>query len=171
MQSVVACNHQAGPGNGERDVTETAADGIVLAPGPTAPRSARWFVAQWCAQHGLTGDAVDTLLLLTCELVTNAVVYGRSDVSLALASADRSARRVRISVGDENTRLPQWRDADPAALNGRGLVLVEALAERHGIDVTAAGKTVWCDVEVPGRQPAATSRRTPSGCGTHRLSA
>ena len=128
---------------------------VTLAPEPTSSRAARRFVTEWCRRQGVVGDAVDTLLLLTAELVTNAVVHGRSEVTLALTP---SPRRVRVSVGDENARLPQRRDADPGALDGRGLVLVEALADRHGIDVSPDGKIVWFDLEIT---------RTPvlAGCG------
>ena len=121
---------------------------VTLAPEPSSSRAARRFVTRWCEGEGIGGETVDTLVLLTAELVTNAVVYGRSDVTLSLTP---SPRRVRVSVGDENTRLPQRREPDPGALNGRGLVLVEALADRHGIDVSPEGKTVWFDVETPHR--------------------
>ncbi|PPK98106.1 histidine kinase-like protein [Kineococcus xinjiangensis] len=148
---------------------------VTLAPEPTSSRAARRFVADFCEREGIVGEPVDTLLLLTAEVVTNAVVYGRSDVVLTLTS---TARRVRVSVGDENTRLPQRRDPDPDALNGRGLVLVEALAERHGIDVSPEGKTVWFDVDTLALPTAALQApahrpryHTPSGCGTRQLTA
>jgi anti-sigma regulatory factor (Ser/Thr protein kinase) len=114
-----------------------------LAPTPASSRAARHFVADWCIAEGVIGDVVDTLLLLTAELVTNAVLHGRSDVVLRVG---RVGSRVRVGVGDENTRLPQRRESDPEALNGRGMALVEALADAHGIDVEAFGKTVWFDV-------------------------
>jgi len=114
-----------------------------LAPVPMSSRSARHFVADWCIAEGIIGDVVDTLLLLTAELVTNAVLHGRSEVVLRVG---RAGSRVRIGVGDENTRLPQRRESDPEALNGRGMALVEALADAHGIEVEAFGKTVWFDV-------------------------
>ncbi|WP_345710455.1 ATP-binding protein [Kineococcus glutinatus] len=134
---------------------ETAQSDVTLPPDPSASWRARRFVADWCARRSLDEDSVDTLLLLTAELVTNAVLYGRSEVAVSLAA---TARQVRLSVADENTRLPQRRDPDPDALNGRGLLLVEALAERHGIDVSPVGKVVWCDVEVAGSLPGTTRR-------------
>jgi anti-sigma regulatory factor (Ser/Thr protein kinase) len=114
-----------------------------LAPVPLSSRAARHFVADWCIAEGVIGDVVDTVLLLTAELVTNAVLHGRSDVVLRVG---RAGSRVRVAVGDENTRLPQRRETDPEALNGRGMALVEALADAHGVDVGAFGKTVWFDV-------------------------
>jgi anti-sigma regulatory factor (Ser/Thr protein kinase) len=115
----------------------------MLAPVPTSSRAARHFVADWCIAEGVIGDVVDTLLLLTAEVVTNAVLHGRSEVVLRVG---RVGSRVRVAVGDENTRLPQRREVDPEALNGRGIALVEALADAHGIEVDPLGKTVWFDV-------------------------
>ncbi|WP_380172707.1 ATP-binding protein [Kineococcus sp. DHX-1] len=114
-----------------------------LAPVPLSSRAARHFVADWCIGEGVIGDVVDTLLLLTAEVVTNAVLHGRSDVHLRVG---RVGSRVRIAVGDENTRLPMRRESDPEALNGRGIALVEALADAHGVEVDPLGKTVWFDV-------------------------
>ncbi len=114
-----------------------------LAPVPTSSRAARHFVADWCIAEGVIGDVVDTLLLLTAEVVTNAVLHGRSEVVLRVG---RHGSRVRVGVGDENTRLPLRREADPEALNGRGMALVEALADAHGVEVGTLGKTVWFDV-------------------------
>lgn len=115
----------------------------LLAPEPTSSRAARHVVADWCIAQGIIGDVVDTLLLLTAELVTNAVLHGRSEVVL---SVGRNGSRVRVGVADENTRLPQRRESDLDALNGRGMALVEALADSHGVEVTSLGKTVWFDV-------------------------
>lgn len=116
---------------------------MTLPPVPMSSRAARHFVADWCIAEGIIGDVVDTLLLLTAELVTNAVLHGRSDVELRVG---RAGSRVRVGVGDENTRLPQRRETDPEALNGRGMALVEALADDHGVDVEPYGKTVWFDL-------------------------
>ena len=125
-----------------------------LAPDPTSSRAARHLVADWCIEQGIIGDVVDTLLLLTAELVTNAVLHGRSEVVLSLG---RSGSRVRVGVGDENTRLPQRGELDPDALTGRGMTLVEALADRHGVEVSPLGKTVWFDV-LTGLAPARSAR-------------
>nr|WP_246315335.1 ATP-binding protein [Kineococcus aurantiacus] len=118
-------------------------------------RTARHFVADWCITQGIIGDPVDTLLLLTAEVVTNAVLHGRSEVSLRLG---RVGPRVRVGVGDENTRLPLRRETDPDALNGRGMALVEALADAHGVEVGDLGKTVWFDVTTSSSPVRPTAR-------------
>ncbi|MGI4896055.1 MAG: ATP-binding protein, partial [Janthinobacterium lividum] len=114
-----------------------------LPPEPASSRAARHLVTDWCIAEGIIGDVVDTLLLLTAELVTNAVIHGRSDVVLSLG---RAGSGVRVAVADENTRLPQRRRVDPDALNGRGIALMEALADSHGVELGPLGKTVWFDV-------------------------
>ncbi|MFB9376119.1 ATP-binding protein [Kineococcus gynurae] len=114
-----------------------------LPPDPRSSRAARGIVSDWCSRHGVDGDAVDTAVLLTAELVTNAVLHGRSEVVLRLR---RTATRIRVGVGDENSRVPQRGPLDPDALNGRGMALVETLADAHGVDVDPGGKTVWFDV-------------------------
>ena len=114
-----------------------------FAPEPMSSRAARHAVADWCIGAGVIGDVVDTLLLLTAELVTNAVIHGRSDVVLSIG---RAGSCVRVAVGDKNTRLPQRRESDPDALDGRGLAMVEALADDYGVEAGPFGKTVWFDV-------------------------
>jgi anti-sigma regulatory factor (Ser/Thr protein kinase) len=125
-----------------------------LAPEPTSSRAARHLVADWCISEGLMGDVVDTLLLLTAELVTNAVLHGRSEVVLCLG---RRGAYVRVGVGDENTRMPQRGEPDPEALNGRGMALVEALSDDYGVELTPLGKTVWFDV-LTSLAPARSAR-------------
>ena len=127
-----------------------------LAPVPASSRAARHVVADWCIAQGIIGDVVDTLLLLTAELVTNAVLHGRSEVVLSLG---RLGSRVRVGVADENTRLPQRGEIDPDALTGRGMTLVEALSDRHGVEVSPLGKTVWFDV-LTGLAPVRAVRAT-----------
>ncbi|WP_432488666.1 ATP-binding protein [Kineococcus sp. SYSU DK018] len=116
---------------------------VTLAPEPASSRAARHAVADWCIAQGLIGDVVDTLLLLTAEVVTNAVIHGRSDVVLRIG---RHGSRVRVGVGDENTRRPVRREPDPDALDGRGMTLLEALADAHGVEADPCGKVVWFDV-------------------------
>ena len=106
-------------------------------------RAARRFVVDRCREAGMTDDRCDDVLLLASELVTNAILHGRSEVAVEV-----EVRRdvVRTSVFDENSRHPAPVAEDPDALDGRGLALVEALAERWGVEDRPLGKAVWFDV-------------------------
>jgi anti-sigma regulatory factor (Ser/Thr protein kinase) len=85
------------------------------------------------------------------ELVTNAVVHARSEVTLQLSAtpvAESALRLLRIEVTDCDSRVPRWDDVDDDALGGRGLHLVAALCDGYGYDVDDLGKTVWAQLDV-----------------------
>jgi len=98
--------------------------------------------------------------LLVSELVTNAIVHTNNSVALPLCLA---GRRLRTSVADESSRLPELRACELDEDRVRGLQLVEALAEDWGVETTAAGKAVWFEVDL------AVSDR-PHWGRTHRVS-
>jgi anti-sigma regulatory factor (Ser/Thr protein kinase) len=86
------------------------------------------------------------IVLLANELATNAVVHARGPFDILVG---RSATRVRVSVRDDNTRIPDVPDVSADALSGRGLAMVVALAADWGIDAVAGdGKTIWFEVDV-----------------------
>jgi len=116
---------------------------LVLAPDPAAVRQARAFVRSACREAGTRGDALDTVVLLTSEAVTNAFTHGRSEARLLVQAAPD---RVRVEVADDNSRHPQPQDADADALDGRGITILETLASRWGVRDDPYGKTVWFEV-------------------------
>lgn len=81
--------------------------------------------------------------LLTSELVTNAVVHGCADVDLLVRE---SRGVVRVEVGDTSDRMPVPRPASLDALGGRGLFLVDHLADAWGVERRQRGKAVWFEV-------------------------
>lgn len=91
----------------------------------------------------MSDERRDDALLLTSELVTNAILHGRSGVTVEV---EVGANSVRISVFDENSRHPAPVTEDPDALDGRGLALVDALSEQWGVEDRPLGKAVWFDV-------------------------
>jgi len=99
-----------------------------------------------------TGDCPDaetrdTVELLTSELLTNAVRHGRGGaVTLRLLGFQD---RVTVEVTDCSTREPRARRAGVEDESGRGLMLVEALAQAWGTRPSSGGKTVWCTVVPP----------------------
>lgn len=117
-----------------------------LPASPSAAREARALVARQCAGWAKTRDdpeILDTALLLTSELVTNAVIHGRSHVRLGITLRPDW---LRIDVGDDNSRHPTPQPADPDALDGRGLQIVERLSSKWGVDDNRFGKTVWFEL-------------------------
>ncbi|MEZ0494001.1 ATP-binding protein [Kineococcus sp. TBRC 1896] len=104
---------------------------------------ARAFVRDHCAQSQVAETVCDTAVLLVSELVTNAVEHARSRVRLAVAV---SARLVHVEVGDQNAALPAVRSPDSSAVHGRGMAIVDGLAEDWGVRPDGRGKTIWFDL-------------------------
>ena len=127
---------------------ENASFGETTLPLPSdanAPALARSFVADHLAWLG--PDQLDDALILVSELVTNAVRYGRPEIILRLRNEPPS---VSVEVSDQGPRLPQVADVPPQPQDesGRGLLIVDALANRWGIDPDRPppGKTVWFEL-------------------------
>ncbi len=122
----------------------------MLACDVEAPSLARRAVAKACHLGGVEGERCENAQLATSELVTNAVVHGRSRVLLTCL-VDAVTLSVRVEVGDDNSRHPQVQPRDDGALDGRGLFIVDLLATRWGVRDTASGKLVWFELaEQPG---------------------
>jgi anti-sigma regulatory factor (Ser/Thr protein kinase) len=92
----------------------------------------------------LAADVIDVVLLLVTELVTNAVIHAQTPVRVCV---DISGSRVRIDVQDEATTMPGRRLVPLESVGGRGLLLVERLADRWGYEPHPRGKTVWFEID------------------------
>jgi anti-sigma regulatory factor (Ser/Thr protein kinase) len=121
----------------------------MLEPDRQASGRARVFVQTALDRWGII-DSKDSAVLLTSELVTNAAVHARTGIGLSVAVAEAT---VEVAVADRVSRLPRPRyqagrqlpTARPPWLEerGRGLMIVEALADEWGIAEERAGKRVW----------------------------
>jgi anti-sigma regulatory factor (Ser/Thr protein kinase) len=127
------------------DVTTTR---LQLPPQPTSPGEARRFVGDVLRGHGLDAhEVVEAALLLTSELVTNAVLYAAGTIDV---DVDIDLRGVRVEVGDHSAEPPSPRDASPEETSGRGLHLVDAMARAWGVESQRDdGKVVWFELDVP----------------------
>lgn len=108
----------------------------------TASRSARAFLRASLETWALDGLG-EVTELLTSELVSNVVRHVGSDIVLR---AIRDDDQVRVEVDDTSAALPEIRRPRPLDLGGRGMVLVDTLADRWGTEVHPGGKTVWFEI-------------------------
>lgn len=106
----------------------------------TAPAQGRWHV------RGLSPsdiEAVDAELVVT-ELITNAWKHGHGEITLRVEMAEEV---LHIEVCSAAESDPQRIDTDDAVeASGRGLLMIEGLAERWGFDRRGAVVCVWADV-------------------------
>ena len=121
---------------------------MVLTPAPESAAQARRFVAGALDALGARASR-DIGVLLTSELVTNALLYAQSRVTVRVGSAeaDLPVGCVRVEVSDESSHPVRERNAGPDATSGRGLSIVDKLADRWGVEeVPGDGKVVWFEV-------------------------
>ncbi|MFF4649149.1 SpoIIE family protein phosphatase [Streptomyces sp. NPDC001380] len=94
------------------------------------------------------GDLADTAELLASELVTNALVHTDRDamVTARLYRDGDGPVRFRLEVEDDSDRWPTRRTPGEQASSGRGLMLVEALADSWGVEPRGSGKRMWFEL-------------------------
>lgn len=120
-----------------------------------APANARRYCAAQLASAlgGATGsrevamsDLAATAQLIVSELVTNSINAGSTHVGLRL-SIENSC--LRLAVRDDAPGQPALGTPEPGAPRGRGLTIVDRLADAWGTAEIADGKQVWAEVELP----------------------
>ena len=134
---------------------ETINIGARFAPTPTSIREARQFVVEQ-AQHApvtFPNGVIDDLALLVSELATNAVLHARTPFAIDLSIEPDV---VRVAVDDESPDLPHPRVAGVEATTGRGLLILESLADRWGVKPLGPerpGKRVWFERALASAPP------------------
>ncbi|MCX4973575.1 MULTISPECIES: ATP-binding protein [unclassified Streptomyces] len=123
---------------------------LEIRPDPAEVGRARRWARSRLAGSGIGVDEplAETLILLVSELVTNAVVHTGCPAVVRLSMpGGAEATTVRLEVADSSTRPPIPRHAEGDETNGRGLELVDGLADRWGWSPEGAGKRIWCEVD------------------------
>jgi anti-sigma regulatory factor (Ser/Thr protein kinase) len=106
---------------------------------PSAVPQARRFALDVLAE--LLPDRAALLELMVSELVTNCVVHARSPFTLRL---EASPHEVRVEVSDRAAGSVRPKRPTPHDLHGRGLQIVQKLADSWGVRPSdRGGKTVW----------------------------
>ena len=119
-----------------------------IAGGPLAAPTARRLVTGFAPE--MSKDSLDDALLVISELVNNSVEHGGAGPGGFVRLAIEVAGGVlKVEVGDSGPGfLPPASlafDDDVEALGGRGLRIVEALADRWGVR-TSGGTCVWVEM-------------------------
>ena len=134
---------EAAPGRAECE--------LVLRPHVSAPQQARDFVEETFSAWRLDGRE-EPAVLVTSELVTNAVRHAGTDVTVRIL---RVSSGVRIEVADRvGDREPHIGSGGSQSVGGVGLMIVERLAEDWGVEKRRNGKAVWAWLAVDGAPDA-----------------
>jgi len=113
----------------------------------SAPADARAFVARTGQSWELPEPVIEAAQLATSELVSNSVEHALSGVQVTLALADD---QLRIAVRDHSKSPPVRRIPNTSGARGRGIALVEAVAQEWGVLPHPDGKTVWLVLPATG---------------------
>lgn len=113
-------------------------------------RAGRRWTSEHLASLEWTRDApevVDAILLSVSELVTNAHVHAHSDAQLVLTW---DSHCLHVSVHDSDPVPPTQQSEDLTTTGGRGLAIVDALADGWTTHPQASGKTITACFVPPG---------------------
>ncbi|MFJ9904504.1 SpoIIE family protein phosphatase [Streptomyces sp. NPDC101152] len=106
----------------------------------------RELLHDWSSQ-----DQVDSAVLLLSEMLTNVLVHTDADALMqAEVRGTPGNRRMHVEVTDTSDDLPHKRRPGELASSGRGLVLIELLAQSWGVDPRGEGKSIWFELYEDG---------------------
>jgi anti-sigma regulatory factor (Ser/Thr protein kinase) len=117
---------------------------LVLPVDGRSVAAARRFLRTVLDGHQATSS--DEAVLMVSELVTNAVRHAHTLLRLVVCFADQT---LRVEVHDDDPTLPAAPRPEHDATSGRGLRIIDDLADEWGITPSADGKTVWFEINFP----------------------
>ncbi|MFH8583720.1 SpoIIE family protein phosphatase [Streptomyces celluloflavus] len=115
---------------------------------------------QWRA-----GAVTHDVEVAATELIVNALTHTESGALVCVELLPGTPRRIRLEVEDRSSQWPRRRSPGETATSGRGLMLVEALADRWGAEPRGSGKALWCEFDVPDTGDGAEKRDTADAPG------
>lgn len=104
-------------------------------PDPVEASTVRRFVADFVEK----GERLDDVVLVVSEMVTNVIRHAHTKFQVVL---DAHPGRVRVEVSNGASIIQAMEDLSETH---RGLRIIEALADRWGIESTDTGKTIWAE--------------------------
>jgi anti-sigma regulatory factor (Ser/Thr protein kinase) len=112
----------------------------------TAAQAARAHVADDLGRRGVPDAAADDVILVASELAANAIRHGSPPALLRLEYTDG---RVRVTVSNHGgSPDPRIVDAAPDAGSGRGLAMVQAIADEVGWQRDGDRLDVWAELPI-----------------------
>ncbi|MEV4936540.1 ATP-binding protein [Streptomyces zaomyceticus] len=125
--------------------------GVLLSPTARGARLARLLAVEWLRSRELPYGVAEAAAQIVAEFAANAATHGRVSGRNFRVALRISPEALRIEVTDtRGERLPRLRPASPEGDSGRGLLMVEALADRWGVELgPVPGKTVWAELTLP----------------------
>ncbi|WP_111489944.1 ATP-binding protein [Peterkaempfera bronchialis] len=129
----------------QSDARRDLLDARWVYPDSHGVRLARWHMASVLAEAGCDRGLVRCVEQIAAELLTNAVLHGCTKpghrAHLKVSAEDGA---LLVEVLDPSTDLPRAVASRPENEHGRGLLLVEELADAWGVhEHEGVGKTVW----------------------------
>ncbi|MFB7501285.1 ATP-binding protein [Streptomyces sp. NPDC056161] len=127
--------------------TEPPATQLFVGGTSAVPR-ARTFVSQTLRGWGIT-ERTDDVLLCTTELAANACLHTEPNTGEFLVRVVLHHSTLRVEVHDRDPHRPHVTPKGGEGVTGRGLLLVQRIADRCGTDPKPFnGKAVWADFAV-----------------------
>ena len=131
-----------------------------LRPELGAARVARRLMTEACADWEMDDLAGSSCIVLT-EMVNNVVAHAHTPMTVLLS---RRAEMLSLAVRDGSPTIPHFSGpVAPTAYGGRGLLLIDSVADRWGCLPADGGKVVWALMDGVAIEPEATATgRDPS---------
>lgn len=118
-------------------------DEVTLPPSAAAAGHGRAFVEAFCRREKVPDAAREDAVLMTSELVTNAYVHAQTDSRLQVDYLDGV---LRVAVADGSGAAPSVAQTSLDGNAGRGLLILDGLSRRWGVQPQATGKIVWFEL-------------------------
>ena len=119
---------------------------------PGAVREARVFL-QTAMAGRVAPEFQNELTVVLSELASNAVRHARTPFEVVVTTNGH----VRFEVEDGSTEVPVPKA--PSGEGGWGLVLVDRVCDRWGVDISDDRKCVWCERDLPIVEPPAATEQ------------